>query len=282
MGVPRLYGTAAMPVSSRCLPGFLPPSNVMRPVHLPDARYQELASQDAKLWAPSRCYVSRFRSRSWTGHFPLPLQLREQETVPGGLFPAAFRMVVQRRQPAMRRQQSGRHAERSLESQNRALPVSQTRQGYSQIEMSKGKEMLQADGNQGLLGGLFIPTLAQAHQCEPQVRLRTVAVNFERALEGTLRIFGALLSQVGFTDAQMQVRRPRISTLRLEQRGQRRIRVPFFELNDAHEQIHPGTRFGGVFLGRPTDRQHCARYCWKRTSSGHLWTSSSSNFCASG
>jgi len=69
--------------------------------------------------------------------FPLSFQLGVEEAMTGGFFPASLGMVVERRQPAVSREQSGSHAKSGFESQDGTLPVTEPRQGHTQVEVSK-------------------------------------------------------------------------------------------------------------------------------------------------
>jgi hypothetical protein len=70
-------------------------------------------------------------------------------------------LLVQSCQPPVCRHQAGKHGQRGLECQGSALEMTEPGQRYSQIKVARGKEMLQSDGDQRLLGGLFISPLSQ-------------------------------------------------------------------------------------------------------------------------
>ena len=79
--------------------------------------------------------------------------------VAGGLLRIAARLLVQSREPAVRCNQAGQHRQGCLECQGSAFAMAEARQSYSQIEVAERKEMLQADGEECLLGGLLVAPL---------------------------------------------------------------------------------------------------------------------------
>jgi len=72
-----------------------------------------------------------------------------------------------------------------------------------------------------------------------------IAIHLKRALKSAFGIVGALLSQVRFTDPQVQVGEMRIRLFGSQQTCQGSIQVSFLEVNRAHEQVDPGEP-GGV------------------------------------
>src|SRR5208283_5246061 len=109
--------------------------------------------------------------------------------------------------------------------------MAEARQSNAQIKMSQRKKMLQTYREQRLLRGFFVATLAQAHDGQSQMRLGTVAIDFERVLKGPVGIVGALLTQISFANTQMQIGQVRIGALGLQQTRQRRIHISLFKMN---------------------------------------------------
>src|ERR1039457_6531115 len=78
------------------------------------------------------------------------------------------------------------------------------------------------------------------------MRFGTVAIDFEGALKGAVGVVGALLAEISFADAQVEIGQVRVGAFGFEQAGEGGVHVAFFELNDAHEQIGPGA---GLYFG---------------------------------
>src|SRR5579859_4836433 len=161
--------------------------------------------------------------------------------MPRRFFRISTRLLIQRRQPAVRCKQAGQHRQRGLKCQRRPLPMSKPRKRNSKIEMPHGQEMLQAHCLQCLFGSFFIAPLPKVNHRETKMSRWTVAINVERTLESALGVITSSLPQIHLADAQMQVWQSWIETLGLQQARQCSIHVAFLELDDSHQEISPGT-----------------------------------------
>jgi hypothetical protein len=126
-------------------------------------------------------------------HSGLPAlpQLEEDFTMAHGLLQIAARLHLQRRQPTVRGQQSGEHAERGFKGQNGAFPMSKTRERYSQMKVPQRQEMLQAYSHQRLFGRFMVATLSQIYDCQAQMRLWAVAIDFKRTMKSAFCVRNA-------------------------------------------------------------------------------------------
>jgi hypothetical protein len=100
-----------------------------------------------------------------------------ETAVPDGFVEISAGLAVQRGQPAMRGDQARKHAEASLKCEHGTLTVTQSSQGDAEIEMAQREKMLQPNGQQCLLGSLFVSALSQQHHGETEMRLRTVTID---------------------------------------------------------------------------------------------------------
>jgi len=73
-------------------------------------------------------------------------ELRVKAAVPDRFVEITAGLAMQSREPAMCSDQSGEHAEASLEREHGTLTMAQTRQSHAQIKVSQRKEVLQAYG----------------------------------------------------------------------------------------------------------------------------------------
>ena len=162
--------------------------------------------------------------------------------VPHCLLHVAAGPRVQSRQPTVGRRQSRKHAESGFKCLRRALPVAKPCQRNPNIEMPQRQEMLQAHRQQSLFRSLLVSTFPQPYHRQPQVRFRTVSIDLKSALECASGVLDLFLAKIGFPNAQMQIGHERVGLFRLQQANQCGLHISFFEVNDAHQQIGPGSR----------------------------------------
>jgi hypothetical protein len=97
------------------------------------------------------------------------------------------------------------HCEGSFEGEGGAVAVAETRQGNAKIKVAERQKMLQADGEKSLFSGIFVAALPQSDDGQSEMRFGAVTIDLKRTLKSVFGIVGALLSQVGFPDPQVQV-----------------------------------------------------------------------------